>query len=59
MSSKKGGVGCIGGDCFELSMDWRSCFLDSLLYKFVEILHTDELFGLSPKVVALIPRAGM
>jgi len=37
----------------------QSRFFDLLLHKLVEILNIDELFGLSPRVVVLIPRTGM
>ena len=59
MPSEKKGVGCISGDGSESSLDWHLCFIDSLPYKFVEILDTSELFGLSPRVVVLISRVGM
>ena len=53
------GVGCIGGDGSESIVMRHPHFFGSLLHKIVEILETDELFGLSPRVVMLIPRVGM
>ena len=51
------GVGCIGGDGSEFVVMRHYHFFDSLLHKLIKILDMDE--GLSPRVVVLIPRAGM
>ena len=55
MPSEKGAE-CIGVDDSESVVVWHSCFLDSLPYKLVEILDANELFGLPPSVIILIPR---
>jgi len=55
----EGEVGYIGGDGSESVVVWHSCFLDSLPYKLVEILDADELFGLPPNMIVMIPRARM
>jgi len=54
----EGGVGCIGGDCSESAVMRHSYFFDSLLYKLVGILDTDELVHPSLKVIVLIIRTG-
>ena len=51
---EEGGVGCIGGNGSESVVVWDSCFLDSLLYKFVEIFDTDEFFNLPPRMIVMI-----
>jgi len=52
-------VGCIDGAGFESVVMRHCCFFDSLLYKLVEILDTDELLSVPPSIIVLIPRAGM
>jgi len=56
---EEGGIGCISEDGSESAMMWHSRFFDSLLYKLVEILDTDELFSISPNMIMLIFRTGM
>ena len=46
----EGGVGYISGDGPKSTTMWHTRFFDSLLYEFVEILDTDELLGLSPRM---------
>ena len=56
---REGKVGCISGDGFKSVVVWHSCFLDSLLYKLVEILDANELFSLPPSMIMMIPYVGM
>ena len=53
------GVRCIGDDGSVSAVVLYSCLFDSLLYKFIEILDADELLGLPPSMIVLIPRAGI
>ena len=53
------GVGYIGGDGSVSTVMRHFCFSDSLLYKLIEILDTDELFGLPPCMIVMISRARM
>ena len=46
-------------DGSESAMMWDLHLFDSLLHNPIEILHTDKLFSLSPRVVMLIPHTGM
>ena len=53
------GIGCIGGDGSESIVMWHPRLFDLLLYKLVEILDTDELIGLPPRMIMSILRAGI
>ena len=58
MPSKKGELDA--SVVMSLSLPWSDfCVIDSLLYKFVKILDVDEILGLPPSMIILIPRAGM
>jgi len=50
---RKVGIGCISDDGSESVVVRHSYFFDSLLYKLVEILDTDELLYPSPRVIML------
>ena len=53
------GVGCFRGDGSVSAVIWHPCFFNSVLYKLFEILDTDELLGLPPRMIMSILRAGM
>ena len=55
----KGRIECISGDSPETTVMWYTRFFDSLPFELVEILDTDELLGLPPRMARSILRAGM
>ena len=53
------GVGCIEGDDSESAVMWYARLLDSLWYKLIEILDTDELLSCPPRMIMSIFSTGM
>ena len=59
MPLEKGELDALSGNGSESVVMRHSRLFDSLLHKLVKILDMDKLFGLSPRVIVLIRRAGM
>jgi len=59
MPLEKGELDALSGNGSESAVMRHSRLFDSLLHKLVKILDMDKLFGLSPRVIVLIRRAGM
>ena len=59
MLLEKGELDASGAIGSESTMTWHPRFFDLLLYKLVEILDMNKLFGLSPRMITSILQAGM
>jgi len=56
---REGIIGSISGDGPESAVMWHTRFFESLSYELVEILDTDELLDLPPRIFRSILHAGM